>query len=344
MQNPSAPLPVAGSLVAAVVDAERLLRYASAKGIAVPKDVVEKIVSAKQLLSANGSDPATFKLQEEFWFALTQLSAATQPATLESLRYASTAPEPGRWDQLWSRLTRTRIASETMGEQAVRRARGWALLGLVIVALLQAYYEVGTRTRSDYTAASRRYDSNVTLIAQTSATRAALPPAATATEAPSLKDKIAAAEAENTMLLENTERKLLLMRNMLLWVNWGPAEVAGAHVLSQAILALLDGLLVVLGDFLLPLGWGFLGAALYVSRSLADDIKTMAYAPDRAILHRSRYFMGLVAGFAAAKFFTVLVDTQHGAVTPLALALLVGYSVEVLFTLLDKIIAAFSTR
>lgn len=331
------------SLALAIVDAERLLSYASAKGIALPKDVIEKIIAAKQLCGRDENDTTTFALQQDFWLALTQLSAATRPATVESLRYAAISGTGSGFASLWACILRQPPIVQTVPEVAVRRARNWAMLGLITVALCQVYYELGSSTLNGYNVDGNKFKVAEQMIENDEKTLENMKANPTPDQAAvlALTNKIATATIDNEAIEDKNKRKDRLMTTILFLKG----SKADPYEEAQRVISILEGLLLVLKDFLLPMGWGFLGAALYVSRSLADDIKAMAYAPDRAILHRSRYVMGLVAGFTVAKFYTVWIQ-QPGtnAVTPFAMALVVGYSVEVLFTLLDKLIATFSTR
>ena len=69
-----------------IADAQRLLQYASIKGIEVPPDLLAQIVGAQALSSTEPEDPATFKGQEEFWSALSKLSVLTKPAPTDGPR------------------------------------------------------------------------------------------------------------------------------------------------------------------------------------------------------------------------------------------------------------------
>jgi hypothetical protein len=242
---------------------------------------------------------------------------------------------------------------KTIADVAVGHARTWALLGLLFVAIFQMYFEVGNTSVEGYIAANKEFTSNAVAIesdkSELERLNASLVPAQAQPAA--LSKKIADSTVANQLLQEQIERKLSLIKNMLFWIDWpGQSEAKDSvpvdeYDAAQRIISVMEGVVIVLRDFVLPMGWGFLGAALYVSRSLAEDIRTVAYAPDRAIIYRSRYYMGMVAGFVVAKFFVPLVGAAGSStITPLAFALLVGYSVEVLFTLFDKIIGAFSAK
>lgn len=359
-QNPIPPKPEQASFSQAVIDAEQLLRYASSKGLAPPKEIVDKIVDSKQLLGKDDKDTATFSLQKEFWLALSALSSLTKPATVESIRYAST-PERSKIGLMVEKYIGFFGTWRTIADIAVGRAAAWALLGLLFVAVFQVYFEVGNTTVESYLTAKKQFATNAnTIKADTQEVEHLKATPKTAPQQTEINKRITDNTVSNELLLAQNERNLSQIRNMLFWIKW-PDKAAGKddaapseYDVAQRIISIMQGLIIVLRDFVLPMGWGFLGAALYVSRTLAEDIKTVAYAPERAIIYRSRYYMGMVAGFIVAKFFIPLAGTAGtstitataggSTITPLALALLVGYSVEVLFTLFDKLIAAFSTK
>jgi len=102
--------------------------------------------------------------------------------------------------------------------------------------------------------------------------------------------------------------------------------------------------------YFLPLLYGLLGASAYVLRNIAIEIKTLTYAVDSNIRYRLRVQLGMLSGLAVGWF----ADSSGGlmmsenalsfnALSPLALAFLAGYSVEVLFAFMDRLINAFSS-
>lgn len=334
----------------AVQDAQRLLEYASVKGIEVPADLVKQIVGAQTLLDRQSTEKETFETQETFWAALAKLSALTKPATTESVRHAAVTM-PATWATLWAKLSRSGASTPVMkstSEMAVEQARFWALIGLLLIAIFQSYYEVGESTTAKYKEAQAIVRTNVDRMRELEAARMKAEAAkATADEISRLSREAAVSRLKIEEANEQTERRVHWMKAMLFWQDWtikDPGDPQASFDQFQRILSVLEGMLTLLGAFVLPITWSFLGAALYVSRALADDIRAMAYAPERAILHRSRYYMGMVAGFIAAKLFPTSTGISEGAVSTFAVAFLVGYSVEVLFALLDRLISAFSTK
>ncbi|MDA8447321.1 hypothetical protein [Paracidovorax valerianellae] len=221
-------------------------------------------------------------------------------------------------------------------------------MGLLFVVALQAYYEVGQNTAAKYAQEQKTVIAEQERENELNKRRDEVGDGKGAeVELQKINQELAKSIRIQDEATEQTRTRLHWMSAMLFWSkglqavdDTPPSETEKA----QYILGILDGWLTLLRNFLLPIAWGFLGAALYVSRALADDIRAMAYASERAVLHGSRYYMGMVAGFVAAKFFPTSVGVELGEVAPFAVALLVGYSVEVLFSMLDRLIAAFSTK
>jgi hypothetical protein len=114
--------------------------------------------------------------------------------------------------------------------------------------------------------------------------------------------------------------------------------------------------------FMLPLLYGLLGALVYVLRTLTIEIKTLTYTKESNISYRLRIQLGALAGLAIGWFTgpnaafsldalssEMLSTISSGGISaqtlsPMALAFLAGYSVDVLFALMDRIIYALSTK
>jgi hypothetical protein len=112
--------------------------------------------------------------------------------------------------------------------------------------------------------------------------------------------------------------------------------------------------------FVLPLFYGLLGAFVYVLRTLTVEIKTLTYTKESNISYRLRIQLGALAGLAIGWFtgpnasfsldavssetLSTLGGVSAQTLSPMALAFLAGYSVDVLFALMDRIIYAFSTK
>jgi hypothetical protein len=135
-----------------------------------------------------------------------------------------------------------------------------------------------------------------------------------------------------------------------------------------------DFVLTALSSFALPFLYGLLGACAYVLRDLAKEIRQVTLSQGSNIRYGLRLSLGPLAGLAAGWFIATpgapladvaveltaelsalsveqaaseaAAESGQGltfqALSPLALAFLAGYSVELVFNAMDRVIAAFT--
>lgn len=102
----------------------------------------------------------------------------------------------------------------------------------------------------------------------------------------------------------------------------------------------------ILSTYLLPLLYGLLGACAFVLRSVTAEVKAEIFSRTSDVSYRLRLMLGLVAGLSIG-WFLHPTDKDAGllaSLSPLALAFIGGYSVELLFAVLDRIVNAFSSK
>jgi hypothetical protein len=96
--------------------------------------------------------------------------------------------------------------------------------------------------------------------------------------------------------------------------------------------------LVVLQSYLLPLLYGLLGASTSVLRSLSRQIEHVIFSEEAGIQHLLRISLGALAGIMVGWFSFLLPNDSLGivgSISPLAIAFLVGYNIELFFSLMD---------
>lgn len=91
----------------------------------------------------------------------------------------------------------------------------------------------------------------------------------------------------------------------------------------------------------LPMLYGSLGALVFVLRRVAKDATNRLFRRESILEHVIRPFLGAVAGFIIGWFMSpekigIVADTS---IAPFALAFVGGYSLEPVFTLLDRLTA-----
>ena len=97
--------------------------------------------------------------------------------------------------------------------------------------------------------------------------------------------------------------------------------------------------------YILPLVYGLLGACVYILRDLSAKLKNCSFTKTSRINFHIRQYLGMLGGLAVGWFVTP--EPSSGpfvGLSPLALAFLAGYSIELLFRAMDALIGAFGGK
>jgi len=106
----------------------------------------------------------------------------------------------------------------------------------------------------------------------------------------------------------------------------GQTQLAGQFVLT------------VLQSYALPLLYGILGAGSFVLRTLSRQIEKVIFSEEVRTQHLLRISLGALAGIMVGWFSFLIpkeTTTFLGSVSPLAIAFLVGYNIELFFSWMD---------
>lgn len=115
-----------------------------------------------------------------------------------------------------------------------------------------------------------------------------------------------------------------------------PIELQDLGIKFSANMIAAQSFIQMLQSYLLPLIYGLLGALIFVLRTLLQQVRSLTYTASREIGYRLRLTLGCLAGMITGWFLKP--EMGEMALSPMALAFLSGYSIEVLFSLLDKLI------
>jgi hypothetical protein len=96
----------------------------------------------------------------------------------------------------------------------------------------------------------------------------------------------------------------------------------------------------VIGGFFLPLMYGALGTCAYILRTIYAQMVSRSYDARRSGEFIVRIFLGMLSGITLQWLLVRDGSTVPGGITPAVLAFLGGYSVELLFTAMDRLLAA----
>lgn len=330
-------------LAADVEGALLLLSYASQSDIEVEADTAKTVTRAKGLFAEgklDGDDLASFYL------AMQKLAIGAAPVTIAGLRAAMSSGTSGVGTSMFSR------GAQPESRRAIQWYWLWTVFWLLIMVAIQIYWVVGsTALTSMKQLNEERNKARYELVVL----REKLP-----------KGTSVENSADGRRLMETVENlrnrvdaysKILLTWNNVLRfglpeLNTKPSAPSGetsdiadketASARLDVVLARTPFVLAALQAYLLPLLYGLLGACTYVLRLLSRDIRSFSYTPESHIRYKIRMVLGTLSGLAITWFFEPGSETLK-SLSPLALAFVAGYSVEILFAAMDRFVAAFST-
>jgi hypothetical protein len=325
-------------------DADLLIEYLTHQGVTVRPEVLAAVEQLRDEEVAKHSTPAA---RTAFCGAYSELARQASPVTAESLRACSEdcAGEWKRWP--WSV---PRKVSEA--DRAVLRHHTWASVALIVLLVVQSYWLVGSTLISGIRKQDQRAD----------AAQVAVTNASTATPGPSANPTIASEEEAK----EDTHVWLLSAWSAIwkwvpdLYRRWSaptpvtdgsvpPATTSSAVAAPNKLWELYIGtkfVLQILQTYVLPLVYGWVGAMAFVLRSLIVAVKNKTFRLELNVEYRLRVYLGLLAGLVIGWFLSPKGDARQFGVadlTPAAISFVAGYSVEILFSTMDRIVAGFVT-
>ena len=336
------PTPHANPVLRRAIDeADLLLAYAAENGIELDDGVVATVVGARQL-PAVAADAATVAATTQFWEAYGSLARAVQPVTSDSIE--ATMGRQGRrgiGGRLLDRLFGPKLT--TLAERSIYRFSLASFVVLVLLLAVQMYWVIGNRLEAQaaqLVAEAERVDERL----------ATLNKAQLADDDRELLKLEAAGEQLN---LDLAIRVAALEQWNDIWRALVPGIARRSAALDEAAgspfstmrKARLEASLAkeCVELYLLPLLYGLLGSCLHVLRTLAAGIERRTHVAGR--LYQVRIYTGGLTGLVIA-WFGVGGDATSplASLTPFALAFLAGYSVELLFAFMDRLVSAFVGR
>jgi hypothetical protein len=90
---------------------------------------------------------------------------------------------------------------------------------------------------------------------------------------------------------------------------------------------------------ILPVLYALLGTCAYLLRTFEDQMNSRTFTP--SVANSARFVIAAIGGAVVGLFNNFAISTQ-ASLSPLALAFLVGYAVDVFFTFLEGLLKAFS--
>ena len=345
----------------AVDDSMCLLMYAAETGKKVDDTTRASILRAKTVTSAGADDAVTANLLA----ALTTLAAALSPVTADSLRASSSQTKPTiRSLRMWTCILAFPIILFSV-LAFVSSAISTAIRTDITTAnelLVKLRGELGTpaaSTAGTHDAPELPKGLNegdvVTQLQQYASTIRAIDARARQlnwfvfrTEwDPFAKYRFDPKENETDRVYNQQEIKKMFqlpvpLSNIPEALDKLTTTYQDVRSFAQDILDLVSVYYGAIATCLLPVLYALLGTCAYLLRSFEEELRALTFMPST----RANWARFLIAGIGGAVvgLFSNFTITQGASISPLAIAFLVGYAVDVFFAFLEGLLQAFSKR
>jgi hypothetical protein len=340
-----------------------MMAYAAGKGTELAPDLIEKL-SAISATHSDHLEPATTR---DFWISYGKLAKSITPVTAESLRCCL---DP-------------RDEAPTPAQRAARKYNRWGYVVLVMLFLVQGYWFVLNSVSESlqknidqikpYALLYHSMEKKVKDDLKRPPTDQEVEAAKSEFLANNASKVLASPEvaASNKHELNSDEEWYLrlalradsaALRRIAGWFSWViyPSSIKDAGFAyydlkadTQRDIQSARYILDILNRYILPVLYGLVGAILYVIRRLAAEIRDATYTLNSNVGFTLRFFMGGIVGLAIAWFVlpsatvgqgaAITQPTTLGSLSPLTLSFVAGYAVEILFSLIDRIVSTFTT-
>lgn len=334
-----------------LTESRLLIAYLSRSGKEVPPELFENFAG----YSRTPIEEWDSSTEAKFWKDLNLLSRIARPATIETIELNSGLASEGNSHTEAKRKAR---------EGVVNRYSIVALLSMIVVLAFQIYWVVGTNVLDRTIEAQSNLQSlnakMTDLVDQITSLDKRIDRQREKVVGGKPDVDVLMLEAEFKRLTEvdrqnleaaikSAQQTVNALFSTLTWTTLKvPHFFASMGAEQQIFIEFQKILNTTTVEYFLPLLLGLLGATVYVLRSMSVEIHDKTFLPGNAVNYRLRLYLGMIAGLTFAWLFAWLIpsgqDTGLGAAPPQAVAFVVGYSVEVLFSGLDRAIGYLTRK
>lgn len=309
------------------------LSYASEKGLLTDSD--EKGITEVVTLTKHNLPNVAPDLEVKFWTAYSKLAKKIQPATVESiLSIEDTEKGNSPWNKIFPRLSDAR--------KSIRFYQRLGFASMLVMLIFQIYWIIGAGFVSDI---KNLPDVREKLFIEKKAREEILgEKAALDLQIKIMESKIISIEGQLESCDEGLKKWYTPFKFLLYDTSFDTNSNTGAAKYRMSRYATF--ILEVIQSYVLPILYGLLGAFAFVLRKLSREVNEKSFSRESRVNYLLRIHLGALAGLSIGWFFG---NTMHAAVnisslSPLALAFLAGYSVDLLFSSMDRIIDSISAK
>jgi len=336
----------------ALKNAELILAYAAERGLDIKKSDIKTLVEAKIWEEKSEWNS---EREIEFWVTYKTISKQIQPITISSLRASKKKriSHPNWWQKIWKTKYKTSLA-----HKAVTRYTIVALIAMVLMLIIQIYALKGTTLLNNIQSSNQemqiienRLSELILIIGEDGNNRSAV---LEKTQLEIKNEELAKEVASSTELLNRwikmmnfisfrSQREVLVEKyqNKDTSLDSLPNPLIEKAAIDKNIMIIQEAknFTVILSMYLLPLLYGLLGGFAYVLRNLANETKNLVFSAESNIKYMLRIHLGALAGLTIGLLWGDIEKQQFiASLSPLAISFVAGYSVEFVFSFVDKII------
>lgn len=335
----------------ALKNAELLVDYLAQNGIEFDFNDVKIITNAKYMIENNKWD---IDIENHFWISYKNLTEKVKPNELESILAMREIyiENPTFLDKIFRNKYRKNQASKTVTFYTVL-----AVFSMIIILFLHMYYSIGTIRLSRVQAINNKITNTYNYLSEIKSV-SDFTKTSTTEKITKLMEEISYYDAEkksNIIMLANWiwEIKIILgffdyhdynnIRKVIeSQANLPPEESIRLNI---EVIQRAQNYIFLLGLYILPLFYGFLGAITFVLRDLSIKIQKKTFRKENNITHIIRLILGVIAGLAVGVFWGDITQRENFSVIsslgPLLVAFLAGLTVEYVFSAIEKWIISF---
>ncbi|WP_139281495.1 hypothetical protein [Vibrio aerogenes] len=359
-------------LSCAIEEVDLILSYLCRKGMKIPPDIIQDILNTKQAFTENGKVSVTE--ESRFWQCYCALAEQIKPATLTSVK--ETAPS-GFWQKQhkghYKRVKRVPVyygIAICILILLTMMMQSYYMIGLDVLNKSDKLYQAQADLQQQISQltsqpqdtlsgeqkeqlknlireekeSGQKFDSNRIFLDQWNAVwRLGIQPQIRFSEYDDYiyHKKLSTAQKQLEQL-KTQERTRQITRKIVRYqkvVDQLTSErqlqisnylFFGARISAGHMIDLLEG-------YILPLLLGSLGAFTLVLRSIYQSFKEETFTVKSCLDYNLRILLGSVMGISSGMIFNkeqTVIDAEY---SPMLIAFLIGYNVEILFSLMDNL-------
>lgn len=324
------------NLAEAVKDARTLVEFSARQGITLDSGDIMAVIETSKLVLCTA--PIELPVDDElrFWEAFNTISAKVAPVTVEGIR-TTTELKTGY-------LAALGISSEA--SRFLMRTKWLAVITFLSIMVVQIYWMIGVQIFNDV------IKTEVAMVNIEKELDTKLSGVAPLVNAPYVALKQAAI-TKNDAATMNLKYWNEAWRETLFFVTFtiGTAEYEGSlpEVKKRVQYKSAETALKTLSEYMLPALYALLGSLVFILRKSTEKIHLYTFTSLSKFRMGSRWLLGMISGVAISWVFAPegTAKTANGELAtafnfllglgPWAAAFVIGYNVEIIYRLLDRI-------